>query len=130
MRKNNYCIPRIDYGKTRPSIAIPDQSLSIQEIVKRYVRGVPVDVIQRPPVWSDQEEYDLEKLGRMDFGEKHEYAQALSERAEEIKAELTELARSHALAKQEAEAKAKDLQAAQDRKRAKRQPLDSQAGVN
>lgn len=97
MKKNNriqYSPPKVDYGKMRKSQTIPDQSMSIQEIVKRYVRGVPVDVQQRTPVYLDQSDHDMEMLGRMDFGQKAEYAAALAEQAKQMQAELKELERS------------------------------------
>lgn len=112
----NYKSPEINYAKRRKSIAIPDQSLSIQEIVKRYVRGVPVDIVQRKGVYVDQDDHDLEKLSRMDFGEKAEYAAALAEDAKRLQSELSELERSHseAKAKQASEAAAKASKAIED----------------
>lgn len=89
-----YRPPVINYDKVRKSKTIPDQSMSIQEIVKRFVRGIPVDVLKREPVYSDQQDHDLEKLSRMDFGEKAEYAQALKRQGEELQNELRELAAS------------------------------------
>lgn len=85
-----YTPPSVDYAKTRASRTIPDQSLSIQEIVKRYVKGVPVDVTKREAVFVDQNEHDLEKLSRMDFGEKAEYARMLAEQAQRLANDLNE----------------------------------------
>lgn len=76
----------------RPSKTIPDQSLTIAEIVKRYMRGIPVDVIQRNPVYSDHNEYDLEKMSRLDFGEKSAMANELQANAQNISDELNERA--------------------------------------
>lgn len=105
MNKNRikYTPPEIDYKTKRKSHAIPDQSLSIQEIVKRYVRGVPVDVVQRQGTYLDQSEHDMEKMTRMDFGEKHDMAANFAANAESIKNELTGRQRLD----QEAAAKAK-----------------------
>lgn len=106
---------KVDYKKKRPSKTIPDQSLSIQEIVKRYVRGVPVDVVQRQGVYLDQNEADLEKMTRLDFGEKHEIAATLAARARGMQDDLEQRQRES----QEAEAKAKlDRQAARKAKAA------------
>lgn len=82
--------PVIDYKTKRKSMAIPDQSLSIQEIVKRYVRGVPVDIVQREGVYLDQDELDMEKMTREDFGTKHEMAIQFAENAKAMKSELDE----------------------------------------
>lgn len=86
--KNMYKAPGVDFKKVpRKSLTIPDQSLSIQEIVRRYVRGVPVDVIQREAVYIESD-HDLEKLSRMDFAEKSDYAKAMAEDAKELQDEL------------------------------------------
>lgn len=100
-----YKTPMIDYKKTRKSVAIPDQSMTVQEIVKRFVRGIPVDVVKRTPVYADQNEFDLEKLARMDFGEKHQLANSLADRAAELQEELDDRRRSQAslLAQEQAE---------------------------
>lgn len=88
-----YKEPVVNYGKVRKSVTIPDQSLSIQEIVKRYVRGIPVDVLQRKGVYVDQSDEDLEMLSRMDFGEKAAYAQTLAERANRLASDYNEAVR-------------------------------------
>lgn len=89
--KWNYVAPVVkDYGKVRKSRTVPDQSLGIKEIVKRYVRGIPVDVIQREGVYSDQNDHDLEKLARMDFADKFMYAEELADRAKKLQDELEE----------------------------------------
>lgn len=75
----------VDYGKAkRKHLAIPDQSLSLKTIIERYTRGVPVDIKHREPVWSDQTEFDLEKMSRMDFGEKMSIAEELRARYDAI----------------------------------------------
>lgn len=93
MSRIKYKAPAINYKGRRASIAIPDQSLSIQEIVKRYVRGIPVDVIKRQPVYNDQNDHDMEKLSRLDFGEKAELADQLANQAAKIQDDYTEAVR-------------------------------------
>lgn len=97
-----YIVPKINYSKRRKGRAIPDQSLTIQEIVKRYVRGIPVDVLQRTPVYSDQEDHDLEKISRMDFGEKAAYAAQQAEQAKQLRNELNEKEAEHREAQERA----------------------------
>lgn len=63
--------------------------------------------MQRTPVYVDQDQHDLEKLSRMDFGEKHEYANNLGQQAAHTQAELQQRQRSWELAKAK-EAKAKE----------------------
>lgn len=76
------------WERKKKSQTVPDQSMSIGEIVKRFVRGIPVDVIKREPVYIDQGEYDLEKMSRMDFGERAEMAQQLRQENEEFEETL------------------------------------------
>lgn len=103
MLKTKYKPSPVLYGVRRKSRCIPDQSMTIKEIVSRYVRGIPVDVVKREPVYVDQNEHDLEALSRMDFGEKAELAERMRADGEAFQARLQE-ARTKA---SEADAKAK-----------------------
>lgn len=127
MSRTAYVIPKIDYKKRRKSFAIPDQSMSIQEIVKRFVRGIPVDILQREAVYSDQSDHDLEKLNRMDFADKTQFAKDLRQRSETQLNELLEADDAHRFAKAAEEAK---NAARAERLNRKKQKPDSQAGVN
>lgn len=116
-----YAKPKVRYdAPMKKSKTIPDQSLSIKEIVDRYVRGIPVDITEKKPVYVDQNDHDLEKLSRMDFGEKAEYAAALRDEAATLKAELDEQQAKFteaqaSSAKQKAEADEEQLKAAVER---------------
>lgn len=79
-----------DFKAKRPSMTVPNQSMSIDEIVKRFTRGLPVDIVQRQPVYLDQVEYDFEKLSRMDFGDKAAFADEMAAKAKRIQAEHNE----------------------------------------
>lgn len=93
MVRNVIKMPEVRFGKVRKTQTIPDQSLSIREIVRRYVRGIPVDVVQKQEVYIDQSDADLEKLSRMDFGEKAEYAEMLRQQSAQVKAAFDDKAR-------------------------------------
>lgn len=67
----------IAYSKTRPSKTIPDQSMDIKELVRRFVKGIPVDVVQREKVYIDQSDLDLEKLSRLDAADRAFQAQEM-----------------------------------------------------
>jgi len=62
---------------TLPSLTIPDQVLTMDELVRRYVRGDP-NVTQFQPVYSDND--DLPNIETMDEMEKLEMARALKDR--------------------------------------------------
>lgn len=88
MQKTVYQRPDVNFKKKRKSVTIPDQAMSIQEIIKRYVKGIPVQLTQREETYIDQEEYDLEKLNRMDFADKSALADELRDKAEAQKSDL------------------------------------------
>lgn len=78
---------KIDYSVLRPSMTIPDQTLTVKQIVSKYIRGIPVDVKQHVPVYIDQNDHDLEKLNRMEFGDRAAMADQMRANNERIKAE-------------------------------------------
>lgn len=98
-----------DKTRKRKKVTIPDQSMSIQEIVRRFTRGIPVDVVQRQGVYVDQSEHDLEALARMDFADKADMANSLSDHAEGLKEKIVNNERARR-AKKEQSAKEADQQ--------------------
>lgn len=92
----------------RKSCAVPNQSLTIGQILDKYSRGIPVDITQSEGVYLPQDEFDMEKLNRADFGEKRAFAQQMQQRAADIKNELLENERT----KKANEKKARDAAAA------------------
>lgn len=58
---NNYTkkfsLEEVGEVNSSPSETIPDESLSIKEILQRFVNGMPLDVARRPVVFGD----DLEQ---------------------------------------------------------------------
>lgn len=99
--------PKVDFKIRHTSLTVPDQSMSIREIVKRFVRGIPVDIRQRDPVYLDQSDHDFEKLSRMEFGEKAELADQLGAHAADLQREHNDKVRQRA--EEEANAKAQRL---------------------
>lgn len=73
----------------RKSKTLPDQALTPQQIMDRYLKGLPVNAIQRDRVYMDGDgDTDYEALSRMDFDEKAEVAARLRERAAQIEEQL------------------------------------------
>lgn len=114
-------LPKVAFGKVRKGKTVPDQSMSIREIVKRFVRGVPVDIQQRQGVYVDQSEIDLEKVSRADFGEKAEMAQMFEAKAASIESALQ--ARATELAKEQAQVQREQNAAAQPKKEGSPDPV-------
>lgn len=95
-------------------LTVPNQAMSLEEILERFVRGEPVNV-GKDPVYDDGDE-DLEKLSHMDLVDKAEYVERLKDtqkaykkqEADKVKAEKERLkAEAIAEAKKEAEKAAK-----------------------
>lgn len=63
---------------TLPSMTIPNQVLTMDELVRRYVRGDP-NVTQFQPVYSDND--DMPNIEHMDEMEKLEMSRALKSRS-------------------------------------------------
>lgn len=58
---------------TQPSQTVPDQSLSIREILDRFARGLPIDG-ERVPVYDDSEDA-LPDPSHLDLAERQELAE-------------------------------------------------------
>lgn len=79
-------------GKAPGSKTVPDQSMSIREIVDRFVRGIPPDVVQRESVFVDQVDFDLEKLSRLDVTDKAYQSQLMQAENEQTMERIRDLA--------------------------------------
>lgn len=91
----------------------PNMALSIRKILERFTRNQATDVKVHEGTYSDQEDFDLEKVSRMSFDEKRELARELRRKAEgiaqgmeEAKEERKRIAKQEADAKKQAESKA------------------------
>lgn len=59
-----------------PSMTVPDQSLTIREIMRRFASGLPIDGEKVPMYDEENEENDLPDLSRMDLAEREEYIES------------------------------------------------------
>lgn len=80
--------------KKRVSETLPKQAMSVEEIVDRFVKNLPVNIVKREPVFLDQDELDLEKVARMDFAEKKDLADSYGAKAESIERDWNERKRA------------------------------------
>lgn len=85
-----YKCKKVDFAKVAKSRALPNQSMTISEIVSRYVKGLAPDVVQREKVFLDQNEFDLEKLGRLDRADQAYQAREFKERSESLAQQIRE----------------------------------------
>lgn len=65
-----------------PSLTIPDQNLSIRQIIDRYTRGLPVTGFT--PIYEG-EDYDLPDPRTLDLVERQEMAERIKEEVASIK---------------------------------------------
>lgn len=84
----------------KPSLTIPDETLSIREILERFARGIPMENVSKIPVY-DGEENELPDLRTLDISEIQAYAQEVVD----IRSRFEESRADQERAKAEAEAK-------------------------
>lgn len=83
MVKHKFKLTPLKVGKQRKSLSIPNQSLTVKEIVKRFVKNLPIDGLsQKQQIYLDQADLDLEKLSRLDSTDKAFEATRYSEQSE------------------------------------------------
>lgn len=74
---------------TKPSETVPNEALSIREILDRYARRQPLFASNRQGIYSenpDIEDDDMEKLGDADIGDRYQVLEALRESGKELAA--------------------------------------------
>lgn len=92
MIRDKYKLREVDYEKLRVSKkVIPDQALSMREIIERFVRKLPIDVPEKSKIYLDENvDYDFEKMSNLDSTDKafqaSEFRLQAEELAEEVKA--------------------------------------------
>lgn len=75
---------------TLPSKTIPDQTMSVQEIMDRFARGLPLDGA-KVALYHEEGE-DVPDLERMDLSEKHELLEAARREVQEQREKLNRIA--------------------------------------
>lgn len=64
--------------KGHKKLVVPDQSMTLEEILRRFTRGESLE-IGRDPVFDEEGEDDLEKVQHMDLVERQEYVNRLKQ---------------------------------------------------
>jgi len=108
---------RFEKPNTKPSQTIPDQSLTVSQIMTRYAQGRPLGgQLQTSYDQKENEEIDfddyLPDLSKMDLADKHELLEKAKEHLDEVKKKLNGLkAARDKQAKEKADKLAADLKA-------------------
>lgn len=105
-----------------PTMTVPGEALSIEEMFKRFSRNQPVAATKREPVFTENashDDTDLEKIGRSNLIDKQEYSEALGDKMLDLDKKIKH--DKEAEAKRKAEAEERDF----EEKLAKRQQRDT-----
>lgn len=101
MIRDKYKLRTPDFKVVRKSKTVPNQSMTIQDIVSRFVRGIPIDINIKPGVYHpDNNEHDLNKMSNLDTVDKAFLATEMREKNEQIKADIEANERAKAEEKQ------------------------------
>lgn len=60
----------------KPSLTVPDQTMSLRELLHRHTRGLPLHHVERPTYYNEDETIDLKKLDLTEIQELKEQAAA------------------------------------------------------
>jgi len=72
-----------------PSETVPDQSLSMRQILDRYARGLPLDV--KTPIWEEDDELNpLPDVRTLDLTEKAEMLKKAKDELNAIKNKMAD----------------------------------------
>ncbi|AXH77831.1 MAG: hypothetical protein [Microviridae sp.] len=93
---NRDTFPKKYKAFTMPSETVPDQSLTIRQILDRYARGLPLDV--KTPIWEEDDELNpLPDVRTLDLTEKQEMLQNAKDELQAIKVKMAEKRKKKAI---------------------------------
>lgn len=96
-----------------PSMTIPDQAMSIQEILRRFAQGLPLGG-QKVPLYDEDIPFDAQEFQRMDLADKQEFMEANKRRMEQLQSELNDQRNHELRSKQSALLPSADKKDSQD----------------
>lgn len=75
---------------TMPSETVPDQSLTIRQILDRYARGIPMD--SKAQIWDENVDIDdiIPDPRRLDLSERQEFAEQAKVELEQVKQKIAD----------------------------------------
>lgn len=87
---NNHLFKNLGKVFDQPSMTVPDQSLTIRQILDRYSRGLPLDL--KTPQWDNQPDIDdiMPDPKTLDISERYDLAQQAQQELNQIKRKLAE----------------------------------------
>lgn len=109
--------PHVQEKNEGPSESVPDRSMSVAELLRRYSNGTPVEGNKGVFDYDDDDEHEflLPNLAAMDLTERQELLDATRAEVERLRAEMNEKHRQ-ITEQANAEAKEKEFNAWMERK--------------
>ena len=93
---NRDSFPKKYKAFTMPSETVPDQSLTMRQILDRYARGLPLDV--KTPIWEEDDELNpLPDVRTLDLTEKHDMLKSAQDELNAIKTKMAEKRKKKAI---------------------------------
>lgn len=91
MKFNNYYRRPVTVGEVNnePSKTVPDQAMTIDEIISRTQRGLPVTGV-KVPMYNETDDGILPDLRKLDISEFHELKKRMYKAEKEIRKQLKE----------------------------------------
>lgn len=72
---------------TQPSLTVPDQTMSLRQIMQRYARGLPIDGNRQLPLWEGEEGDGIE-MKHLDPVDREEYIRSKEEELNMLRIKL------------------------------------------
>lgn len=110
-------VPRVRQVKFGKRVTVPNQAMSLREMLKRFVRREPLPV-EKEGVYIETE-YDLEKIPHMDRTEQEAILSEVKEKTAKAKAKVDKFKKDQldkAIAEEVAKQKAEELKKQSDPK--------------
>lgn len=86
--QNIHLFPKHPQGDFGPSVTVPDQAMSVKEILDRFARGLPLGGV-RVPVWDGEEE--VPDFRKMDLADVETFMRENKQEIEYLQKELEAL---------------------------------------
>lgn len=80
---NAHEFPKKHESSSKPSMTIPDQSLSIRELYDRFQSGLPLQGVKDAVYYGEDD--DFPDLAKMDLADRENYIKGVREELEEFK---------------------------------------------
>lgn len=89
MRTSQNIKPRIGVTNTLPSLTVPDQSLTLRELLTNYTRGQDLPLSNKTPAFFDDSTF-IPDIKKMDLVDIQELMEDNAKKAGELKHKLSE----------------------------------------